>query len=165
MLRNIAIITTLRCDLKCEHCLRGFPKQRPDFPVELLDKLLTEAMPFGVKHVGLTSGEPHLHPEFDEMVEKIAAYGYTWHFVSHGQRAEPYLPLMERYKDKVTHPTSPKSKGFGGVSEKTEGSIYRRKIHVRRLQLRIAQELRFDLHADPIQRGRLGINAHQAGEQ
>jgi MoaA/NifB/PqqE/SkfB family radical SAM enzyme len=103
MLNQIAIITTLRCDLKCQHCLRGFPKERPDFPIELLDKLLTEAMPFGARHIGLTGGEPHLHPEFETMVEKIVAYGYTWHFVSHGQRTEPYLPLMEKYRDTFHH--------------------------------------------------------------
>ena len=105
MLNHIAIITTLRCDLKCEHCLRGFPKVRPDFPMELLDKLLTEALPFGAKHVALTGGEPHLHPNFVEMVEKIVSYGYTWHFVSHGQRTEPYLPVMEKYRDKVSYIT------------------------------------------------------------
>lgn len=99
MLTNLALITTTRCDLKCQHCLRGFPKERPDFPIELLDKLLIEAIPFGVKHVGLTGGEPHLHPQFEQIVEKIVSYGYTWHFVSHGQRTEPYLPIMERYRD------------------------------------------------------------------
>lgn len=103
MLNNIAIITTLRCDLKCEHCLRGYPKDRPDFPMGLLDKLLTEAIPFGARYVGLTGGEAHLHPQFEQMVEKIVAYGYSWHFVSHGQRTEPYLPLMEKYRDHFQH--------------------------------------------------------------
>ena len=103
MLNNIAIITTMRCDLKCQHCLRGFPKERPDFPLELLDKLLTQALPFGANHVGLTGGEPHLYPGFEKMVDKIVAYGYTWHFVSNGQETKPYLPLMERHKDKVNH--------------------------------------------------------------
>jgi MoaA/NifB/PqqE/SkfB family radical SAM enzyme len=71
MLNSIAIITTLKCDLKCEHCLRGYPKVRPDFPMELLDKLLSEVMPLGVCHVGLTGGEPCLHPQFEQMVEKL----------------------------------------------------------------------------------------------
>ncbi len=103
MLNQITIINTLRCDLKCQHCLRGFPKERPDFPMDLLDKLLTEALPFGAKHMALTGGEPHMHPEFETMVDKIVAYGYTWHFVSNGQRTEPYLRVMEKYKDKVSH--------------------------------------------------------------
>ena len=123
MLTNLAIITTLRCDLKCQHCLRGFPKERPDFPMEMLDKLLTEAMPFGAKHVALTGGEPHLHPNFEKIVEKIVAYGYSWHFVSHGQRTEPYLPSMERYKDKVTHVTL----SIDGATAETHDEIRQRK--------------------------------------
>jgi MoaA/NifB/PqqE/SkfB family radical SAM enzyme len=103
MLTELAIITTLRCDLKCQHCLRGFPRERPDFPLDLFDKLLAEAMPFGIRHVAFTGGEPHLHPQFEKLVEKISAYGYTWHFVSHGQRTEPYLPIMERYGEKFKH--------------------------------------------------------------
>jgi MoaA/NifB/PqqE/SkfB family radical SAM enzyme len=99
MLSHLVLINTLRCDLKCAHCLRGFPHERPDFPLELLDKLLTEALPFGANHVALTGGEPHLHPEFDALVDKIVAYGYTWHFVTNGQQTEPYLPLMEKYKN------------------------------------------------------------------
>jgi MoaA/NifB/PqqE/SkfB family radical SAM enzyme len=53
MLSHITIIAAMRCDLKCAHCLRGFPKERPDFPMDLLDKLLTEALPFGAKHVAI----------------------------------------------------------------------------------------------------------------
>jgi MoaA/NifB/PqqE/SkfB family radical SAM enzyme len=100
MLNQITLITTYRCDLHCQHCLQGFPKKHEDFPVELFDKLLTEAMPFGAKHISFTGGEAHLHPEFPKLVEKAVAYGYTWSLISHGYRAEPYLPLMERFRDK-----------------------------------------------------------------
>jgi MoaA/NifB/PqqE/SkfB family radical SAM enzyme len=103
MLSHITIIAAMRCDLKCAHCLRGFPKECPDFPMDLLDKLLTEALPFGAKHVAITGGEPHLHPDFEAMVDKIVAYGYTWHFVTNCQRTEPYLRVMEKHKDKVSH--------------------------------------------------------------
>jgi organic radical activating enzyme len=98
MLKNIYLFTTNRCDLHCQHCLQGFPETHSDFPVELLDQLLSEGMLFGAKHVGLTGGEAHLHPEFPKIIETIVRYGYTWGFVSHGQRTEPYLPLMERYR-------------------------------------------------------------------
>jgi len=132
MLNHIAIVTTLRCDLKCQHCLRGFPKQRPDFPVELLDKLLIEALPFGARHVALTGGEPGLHPHFEQIVEKIVSYGCSWHFVSNGQRTKPYLPLMERYKDQfrnvslsldgATAATHDKIRGRKGAFERVIGS-------------------------------------------
>jgi MoaA/NifB/PqqE/SkfB family radical SAM enzyme len=98
MLTKLILITTYRCDLHCQHCLQGFPREHSDFPVELLDKLLTEALPFGARHVNLTGGEAHLHPQFEHIVETIVNYGYTWGLISHGQRAEPYLPLMEKYR-------------------------------------------------------------------
>jgi MoaA/NifB/PqqE/SkfB family radical SAM enzyme len=119
MLTQLAIITTLRCDLKCRHCLRGFPAQRPDFPLDLFDKLLAEAMPFGITHVALTGGEPYLHPQFEQMVEKIAAYGHTWHFVSNGQRTDPYLPIMERFKSRFKNV----SISLDGASSATHDNI------------------------------------------
>ena len=123
MLKSIAIITTLRCDLKCEHCLRGFPKERPDFPMELLDKLLAEVLPFGARQVGLTGGEPHLHPQFEQLIEKIVAYGYSWHFTSHGQRMEPYLSLMESARKNFSHVNL----SMDGADEVTHDDIRKRK--------------------------------------
>ncbi|WKZ34716.1 MAG: radical SAM protein [Anaerolineales bacterium] len=123
MLDQLTIINTLRCDLKCEHCIRGFPRERPDFPMDMLDKLLIEALPFGAKHVALTGGEPHLHPYFKEMVEKIVNYGYTWHFVSHGQRMEPYLPVVEKHKEKLSHITL----SIDGATPETHDNIRQRR--------------------------------------
>ena len=51
-------------------------------------------MPFGGKYVALTGGEPHLHLQFEQIVGKL---------VSHGLRTEPYLPLMEKYPEKISH--------------------------------------------------------------
>lgn len=102
MMNQITLITTYRCDLHCQHCLQGFPRKQQDFPVDLFDKLLTQAMPFGAKHIGFTGGEAHLHPEFEKLVEKAVAYGFTWSLISNDLRAEPYLPLMERFREKFT---------------------------------------------------------------
>jgi MoaA/NifB/PqqE/SkfB family radical SAM enzyme len=99
MIRYIGLLTTARCDLHCQHCLQGLPKRKVDFPLELLDKLLIEAMPFGNHHITLTGGEPDLHPHLPALVERIVQYGYTWSLVSHGQRTKVYLPLMERYRN------------------------------------------------------------------
>ncbi len=122
MINHLTMITTLRCDLKCQHCLRGYADERPDFPLELLDKLLVEALPFGANHVALTGGEPHLHPQFEQLVEKIVAYGYTWHFVSNGQQTEPYLPLMEKYRESFRHVTL----SIDGATAKTHDELRQR---------------------------------------
>ncbi len=122
MLSHLVLINTLRCDLKCTHCLRGFPYERPDFPLDLLDKLLTEALPFGANHVALTGGEPHLHPEFDALVDKIVAYGYTWHFVTNGQQTEPYLRVLEKHREAVSHVTV----SMDGATAETHDELRRR---------------------------------------
>ncbi|MBT7074825.1 MAG: radical SAM protein [Anaerolineae bacterium] len=103
MLSQLVIINTLRCNFKCAHCIRGYPEERSDFPMELLPKLLMEARPFGAKHVALTGGEPFLHPQFTEMVETIVSAGYTWHFVSNGWETKAYLPLLEKHGESVSH--------------------------------------------------------------
>ncbi len=103
MIKGITLLVTKRCDLQCEHCLRGHPKNKDDFPLSLLDKLLNEAMQFGAGHVGLTGGEPHLHRQFDQVVSKIVSYGFSWGFASHGQRTKPYLPLMEKYREQFRY--------------------------------------------------------------
>ncbi len=111
MLSRIALIVTTRCDYRCAHCLRGLSGEKVDFPLELLPGLLEQARPFGARHVALTGGEPRLHPRFAELVEMICAAGYTWHFVSNGAQVEPYLRLMERFRE-----------GFTGVSLSLDGA-------------------------------------------
>lgn len=123
MLSSIALINTTRCDLRCQHCLRGFPENRQDFPLDLLDKLLTEASIFGARQVGLTGGEAYLHPEFEQMVETIVRYGYTWHFTSNGQNSKVYLPLMKRTREKFTHLTV----SIDGVNAQTHDDIRNKK--------------------------------------
>lgn len=103
MVHQLIIESTLRCNLRCKHCLNGYPKERPDFPLDLLSRLLEQARPFNARHVVLTGGEPCLHPQFEQMVSMIVEAGYTWHFVSNGWSAEAYGPLMERYREKLTH--------------------------------------------------------------
>ena len=97
----VALITTLRCDLACAHCLRGHPDERPDFPLDLLPRLLVEAKPFGVRHIALTGGEPRLHPQFEQIVAMVVGAGYTWSFVSNGMQTAPYEPLVERYREQL----------------------------------------------------------------
>jgi len=36
-----------------------------------------------------------LHQQFEQLVEKIAQYGYQWHFTSNGQEIKTYLSLMK----------------------------------------------------------------------
>lgn len=90
---------TDRCQLDCLHCLRD-PDRRPlDLPLTVVEKVLDEAIALHrVSHVGLTGGEPLLHPEIEGVIEAIARRGLTWHLVTNGARVHRLLTLLE------THP-------------------------------------------------------------
>jgi len=102
VLKNLTLFATTRCDLKCVHCLRGYPTSHNDFPLDLLPNLLDEARLFGAQHVGLTGGEPSLHPQFERLTDIILEAYYTLSFVSNGQDVKPYLAVFERYPGQVT---------------------------------------------------------------
>jgi MoaA/NifB/PqqE/SkfB family radical SAM enzyme len=40
MLKSLTLFATSRCDLKCTHCLRGYPTRHDNFPLDLLPKLM-----------------------------------------------------------------------------------------------------------------------------
>lgn len=102
MLDQLVILTTTRCDLTCRHCLRGPDQKISDFPLELLSPLLEEARLFGARKVGLSGGEPGMHPQFAQMVEQIVEAGYSWGFVTNGQQTRRYLPLVKRYRQALS---------------------------------------------------------------
>jgi MoaA/NifB/PqqE/SkfB family radical SAM enzyme len=105
MLSNLAFIVTTRCNLHCAHCLRGYYDQHHDLPLDLAAEILTSAKPFGASHVGMTGGEPYLHPQFDALVALIVESGYTWSFTSNGLRSQPYIGAMTRHRENFTHVT------------------------------------------------------------
>jgi MoaA/NifB/PqqE/SkfB family radical SAM enzyme len=92
----IGLELTDRCDLACAHCLRHVvPPRSPlanDIPLELAKRLVDEAHAAGIPHVGMTGGEPRLHPNFLELVDHIVDRGMTYHFLSNAQGLPQFLP-------------------------------------------------------------------------
>jgi MoaA/NifB/PqqE/SkfB family radical SAM enzyme len=87
------------CNLDCTHCFRNIYRgggENKDLflPLELLDKILTEAKPLGYHHVALTGGEPPLHPKFGEALEIIARHGYTYHFLTNARNFQKTLAAL-----------------------------------------------------------------------
>ena len=76
---RISFHVTDRCQLNCDHCLRDPGKKPLDLPLSILESAVDQARAlYGVPHVGLTGGEPTLHPQFYEMVDAIVDRGGTW---------------------------------------------------------------------------------------
>ncbi|MCK6551453.1 radical SAM protein [Myxococcota bacterium] len=87
---------TDRCQLNCKHCLRDPEKGSHDLELGLLERLLDEVRRYGCEHVGLTGGEPTLHPQFEGILDAIVARDMTWHMISNGIRfATRVVPLLD----------------------------------------------------------------------
>lgn len=66
---NLMLEVTRKCNLKCEHCMRGEP-QNIDMPDEILEKVFVQTD--WVYHLSLTGGEPFLAPQvIEKMVDII----------------------------------------------------------------------------------------------
>jgi pyrroloquinoline quinone biosynthesis protein E len=83
---NLVAELTYRCPLRCVYCSN--PVGWRDVPDALDGALWTrafhEAAALGVVHVGLTGGEPTLHPDLDAVVAGAAAAGLYVHLVTAG---------------------------------------------------------------------------------
>ena len=87
------------CNLDCTHCFRNIYRGGAEnkdlfLPLELLDKILGEAKPLGYQHVGLTGGEPPMHPRFGDALEIIARQGYTYHFLTNARNFSKTLAAL-----------------------------------------------------------------------
>ena len=102
MINQLSISTTTRCQLRCKHCLLSGSNRLSDFPIDLLEKLLIDSISFGVRHIGLTGGEPCLYPKIEDMIRIITKLNLSWSFVSNGYSSTLYLSMMKKYREKFS---------------------------------------------------------------
>lgn len=84
--RVLTFHLTDRCNLNCSHCIRDPGGEPGDLPVEVFERVVTEAKLYGIRQVALTGGEPFLHPQIDRVLDAVVASGTTWHAVTNGSQ-------------------------------------------------------------------------------
>jgi len=96
MLLGFAI--TQHCNLRCPHCIRDDVTTVRSLPASFVRRVTAEAVEvFDRVTVSLTGGEPLIHPDFEAIVEGLAAQGVPWRFVSNGWHMARALPILERW--------------------------------------------------------------------
>ena len=78
---------TDECNLACLHCGSSCsPEKRTMLPKEYIFKTLKEVKDaYGSEiFIALTGGEPLLHPDFFEIVDKINELGFSWGITTNG---------------------------------------------------------------------------------
>lgn len=77
MIDTLAIEITRRCNIACEHCLRG-DAQDIDIKPEYIDSLFKQI--HCIEHLAITGGEPSLKPDIIAYVAaKCKEYGISFH--------------------------------------------------------------------------------------
>lgn len=89
-IRDLIIETTRRCNLECEHCLRGDARNQ-DMDEVYLRELLHHVDSIGT--VTFTGGEPFLHPQtifsFIRICEELDVYVSDFYIATNGLLFEP----------------------------------------------------------------------------
>lgn len=83
---NLVAELTYRCPLRCTYCSNpiGYRGVREALDAEGWTRAFREAAALGAVHVGLTGGEPTLHPELPGIVAGAAGAGLFVHLVTAG---------------------------------------------------------------------------------
>ena len=93
----IALHLTDRCQLDCLHCLRDPALEPIDLDLSAVVQVLDQAKSvYKIGAVGLTGGEPTLHPRFIDVVDAIVDRDMCWHLVTNGFRFNHLAPLLEK---------------------------------------------------------------------
>jgi len=114
---------TDRCELNCDHCLRDPGLKPVDLPLELLESVLDQAKAlYRTKHVGLTGGEPTLHPDFGKVIDAVVDRGMTWHMVTNAHHFDHAMQLLEARRERLDGLTEINF-SLDGASEETHDSV------------------------------------------
>lgn len=73
--RKALLKITDRCDLRCAHCFVSATAEGSDMPLEMVARAIPTLKAARVANVTLTGGEPLVHPELSEILQRLVEAG------------------------------------------------------------------------------------------
>ncbi len=96
---RISFELTDGCDLACVHCFKSLADPVRFLDVGLAERVLDQARGLGLEaRVGLTGGEPTLHPELGRIVAAATTRGFPVSIVTNGWGFEQALPTLLEHR-------------------------------------------------------------------
>lgn len=86
-LEVVQLVLTNRCNMACVYCSNDAPRR--DMTAALCDKVVESVISMGVSRVGLTGGEPTLHPRFWQIAEQLSRNGVAVAVNTNGSTLTP----------------------------------------------------------------------------
>jgi radical SAM protein with 4Fe4S-binding SPASM domain len=88
-LEGLQIELTDQCQMACIHCSTcAGPDGAHSIPFPHLQRLVKQALPLGLRYVGLSGGEPFLYPRFEDLCSYLRGTGVEFSVYSCGVMAD-----------------------------------------------------------------------------
>lgn len=93
---RLVIELTNRCNLRCQHCFEERHAATGELSLAIIERVLREGKGCGIDHLAFTGGEPTLHRQFADIVQRVCEAAYTYSLVSNGMNFPHIAPLLLR---------------------------------------------------------------------
>jgi len=123
---------TRHCNLRCPHCIRDDVTEVRAIPLSLILRIVDEAQDlFGTVVCSFTGGEPTIHPEWNDLIDALAARSIPWKLVTNGWHMRRIMPSIDR------HPPGAVRVSLSGATEAVHDAE-RGRGSFRRVQMAVA---------------------------
>ncbi|HEX8142283.1 MAG TPA: radical SAM protein [Pyrinomonadaceae bacterium] len=82
------VIPMRRCNLACGYC-NEYDKVSDPVPLDVMNRRLDKLAALGTSVITISGGEPLMHPELDEIIERIRSHGMIAGLISNGYYFTP----------------------------------------------------------------------------
>jgi len=100
-MNGLVLNITNLCNFRCKTCLREYGRYN-NLPFELLKKAIIQGKELNLKGVGLTGGEPFMHPGFKEIVEFLVSENINFGIITNGYNIKKYDFIFRNYKKNLS---------------------------------------------------------------
>jgi len=142
---RLVVELTNRCNLRCQHCYDERHAATGDLSLSILERVLREGKACGIDHLSFTGGEPTIHGQFEEIVRRVCAAGYTFSFVSNGVRIPKIHRLLVEHRDSFRGATFSLDGAREATHDALRGSGSYRQV-MRAASVFVARDLPFTLN-------------------
>jgi radical SAM protein with 4Fe4S-binding SPASM domain len=93
---------TTRCNLQCEYCYRFCgPEKAEEMDYKSLISSVRHLSKIGLREIGITGGEPTLHPHFNKIIHNIAKFTQIIEINTNGVETEVLCDLVSNLNKKL----------------------------------------------------------------